>query len=525
MVLLGGSPDVLAALRRANLADEVLDHLPSNGPVSRVIRLPGALESLDRIAALLRPGGDVLFATDRRIEPAVHRRAVALSRGVASIGLQMEGCWAAAPDVERCRRFIPLDSRAAIGWYLDTLFVPGAGATALVLSAAKLAVAVGGRSWIERWVPARCVLLRKSTGGVRPPPAPLTAARGLPAGVGTERVPAIVLSSGQDDASRVVLLPFLPNDRRPAVAVKIAPVMAGNEATVAEQEHLRRLRAFVPDSVARAMPVPLGVGSSGDLAVITQSLVPGHTVDRAAGSLLRPPRRRARDLAMAADWLTRFHLATTFATSTWDTAGGRMWLLDPLERLLPDLPDDQAHAVKSWVAARSSAASGLKVPLVQPHYDFAPVNVMMDGRQIGVVDWELSSARGERAGGLPLCDLLFFVTYWWFLLRRARNRAAEVAALEALLDGRRAPVAARRAAWDSVEHYERGLGLDPRLRGPLFATLWVERATHYRQRAARLGLGRSEQTQAALSYLVAMACRPGVLDSDDRTVRGRHRGH
>jgi hypothetical protein len=135
---------------------------------------------------------------------------------------------------------------------------------------------------------------------------------------------------------------------------------------------------------------------------------------------------------------------------------------------------------------------GRSLPIVWQHGDFSSLNVFRRGGSIHVVDWEAA------VPGLPLDDLLYFVTRWLYHVRdaaieetaAARARAA-VAFRQLFLepDHRDPAVDAARAA---IDRYVRTLEIDPRFLPLLLLHPWLRRAAGRFVRQATPGWNQTE---------------------------------
>jgi hypothetical protein len=502
-LVLGGGPVDAEALLAMGAATAVVDAVPGEPVLACLVGLAGS--EADAVAALpaVREGGVALVEVDRRAPGGRRLTPGRLAAKARAAGLEPAGTWLAAPDVHRPRRYVPLEGPEALRWYLGSLFVPSTARTAAVRVAGGV-LARAGLMGAVRWLaPHYCMLLRR--GGSGPPrPAALGAVRAAGAG---EPLRTLVLTSGQDAASRVVLLPFREGEREPVAVLKAATLPAGNRDTEAELDRLLALREPLPRSIGAALPRPLGTGRLGELAVTAQTAAQGQAMDRACGLLGAGRLRRDRDLRLAVAWATAFQRATTARRLVWDGAVADDLVVGPLRRLVasydPEGGDGLVHAAAAW----SAAADGTEVPLVAQHFDLAPCNLFLAGRRVTVLDWELSEARRAVGTGLPV-DVLALVTFWLFQACGASS-VDEEAALVARLVGApgrgRGPVA---TAGRAVHRWCRDLGLDPAMVPVLHAALWVERAHYQRARADALGLGDdgpARHAATAFAFLGALA--------------------
>lgn len=501
-VVLGGTPTDGEALLAVGAATSVLDGLPAEPVVACLACLTGTEDRAVAALGAVREGGVALVEVDRRAPGGRVLSPARLAARARAAGLEPVGTWLAAPDVQRPRRYVPLEGPEALRWYLASLFVPSTARTAAVRVAGGVLARAGLMGVVRALAPHYCMVLRRGGGG----PAGPAALRTVKAAGAGEPLRTLVLTSGQDAASRVVMLPFRPGERAPAAVLKAATLPAANRDTEAELDRLRALRDPLPRSIGDALPRPLGTGRLGVLAVTAQTAAPGQAMDRACGLLGAGRLRRDRDLRLAVGWATAFQRVTTAGHLAWDGAAGERLVVGPLRRLVaehgPDGGDDLVAAAARW----SAAAEGCEVPLVAQHFDLALCNIFLAGRHLTVLDWELSEARRAAGVGLPV-DALALVAFWLFQARQASSvddEAALVGRLVASTGAGRGPVA---VAGRAVDRWCRDLSLEPSMLPVLHAALWVERAHYQRARADALGLGgegAADHAATAFAFLAAI---------------------
>jgi hypothetical protein len=320
-----------------------------------------------------------------------------------------------------------------------------------------------------------------------------------------------VITSGQDGASRVTVLPLRPKDRHPLVAVKVATDSAFNVDTEAEFHRLRELHATLTPETAASIPRPVGITRLRGLALTVQTGAPGQVMERSSGRLGASARVRLSDLRAATRWITSFHTETLHHRVGWTQSMAETVLFDPLDRLLSEggraIDSDVVSAV---LRQRCARGYGMSIPLVSQHFDFAPCNVFIDRPSATVLDWELSASRLRDDHGLPLRDLLFMVSYWYFLVHRISGVDEEVAALSRLMSVEGPFDRYRLAAHDAIRRYCVDVGVNPAFVPIAFAALWIERAMYHRERerAVDPNGGQSTRVNTCMRYLAAVTLAP-----------------
>jgi aminoglycoside phosphotransferase len=240
----------------------------------------------------------------------------------------------------------------------------------------------------------------------------------------------------------------------PTLVVKM-PRLAGDlEGIAREAAMLNFLREACPNA-SETVPRVLAF-EAGERPVLVETAL--------AGPLVTPPMLRAAP-SRYVDAVVRW-LLTLSAAGRNDGAqpSYRRLLEEPLQLLEAWFPPPGPEA--ELVARTLELTEPLReagLPGLLEHGDLSHPNLIwLAGSRVGVVDWEL----GEEQG-LPLHDLVFFLTYATFALRRARTADERVAAFHDAFFARGGWARARVAA------YARELALEPELLTPLFVSCWA----------------------------------------------------
>jgi hypothetical protein len=269
------------------------------------------------------------------------------------------------------RLYVPVEHRSAAR---AALLSPAPGrTTAKRLAAAAIVTA------LRTGVPLRGAITIGNR--VDAPPRFLTAS------LGREFEGAWYLVTGEgDDLQRLVWFCFDGGDEATHV-VKCSRV-AGNEAAFDREAHSLRALDDLPPHIRRHAPGLAGRLSVDGLPVTVETAVPGHPlhVELASG------KDCTGVIAAISDWIVDLGVATQAEAGA---------LAPEIERLETDV-------VRAWAGAGAPAGLARNlppVPAVLQHNDIGCWNVHVDGDAFAVIDWESS-----RAAGLPLWDLLYFLT-------------------------------------------------------------------------------------------------------------------
>ena len=464
VVLLGGPPGLAELLRAEELADRI-DTTPVAG-ADLVVALADASMGARELAACVSAGGVVYREVDRRRLGFLLTSPARLRRDLAAAGLQpLWGHWV-IPGFSQARRYLPLDHPAALRWYFGTLHpagsVPGAFAAALGGLLGR-----GQAKGLSAVAPTFGITALASSSAGTALELPALPARWRVAG---SRV--VMLTSGQDDGSRVVLLPFSAHGALPEAVVKISRTERFNAHTEREQATLTAIRAGLDADLRASIPEPRGTTLFGRSLVALESYAPGVSMVRSTGRRGEPLERSLEDLRAAADWLARFHQQTT---------SGRAWGADSADRAIARLEAFRArlarskseHGLLDRAAAAARELVGAGLPTVLVHNDYGPWNIHREGDRITVIDWELGPDNAGRRGP-ALADLIYFVAEWHLRARHLRGRQAELHGFRELFLRPTGPAAS--AADEALSDYMRRVGVDSRFLPLFLVTTWADRA-------------------------------------------------
>jgi hypothetical protein len=328
------------------------------------------------------------------------------------------------PTRQRPTLALPLDQRAPASYALERWSVIDRRWKEARMRSARLLVS---RGLFPAWGSPIVTVASQEAG----PPALIAAASevGVPNDVGW------FLTFGQGDAlSRNAFQLFLPRSNRPEWILKFARV-AGYSERFDNDERGLRLARF----------------DAGGLHASVETAVPG---------------RRLRDvLATPGDPAGKLQLL--------DRIGEWILELGRLTRVTPDGTAAERERLRLEVVPRwkaIGAAEGLvdavpPLPGVTQHSDLGTWNVVADGQEFTVVDWE-----NVREGALPLWDLLYFLADALVLLDGGGSPEQLPGRMARLFAGD-APSSPLLFAW--VRRAVAEIGIPPDAVGPLATLCWL----------------------------------------------------
>ena len=452
---------------------------------------------LGRIGGHILPGGLLYLEIDRRRRGRRRLGLRSTRRALAKSGCRVFSTHIVTPDLALPRRYLPMDHPPAVRWHLRTLFVAATPLARVVRACLSGLLATPVAERVVSVVTPRYIVIGSTT---ELESAPV----GVPMPRGGER--AIVVTSGYDQASRAVVLPFEATAKSPRFAVKVASSSRTTTGTLREHERLIALHATLSRYTARALPRPLGLYAVAERVACVQTCAKGPAMSTTVGRWGRRWSDKVRDLDVVVDWLNEFGTATRVdvgaAQHDWkeiyDDAAARLELSPPVLQFLAE-------------ARRIATSTPLGSSAVHQHYDAGPWNVHINRAEPLVIDWESDELRPADCLGPPLADVLYLVTYWYFLVSNVATEAEEEAAIVRLFATPTPAdpgVVAARAALDRalVCH-----GLPRQVVPAVLAALWAERAMYTHRRRAVLGAPVETGHTRPEAFLRALAAAKPVL--------------
>jgi hypothetical protein len=218
------------------------------------------------------------------------------------------------------------------------------------------------------------------------------------------RLSWMLLTRGGRSINKVVALVFAEPDPLPRIAVKLARTTEAELALHREARALAAVHARTPG--LRGVPRVLFCDAASGVPVVAETALPGRPLFAELRS------DTYRDLALVAvDWLV--DLAGPLAPGTAGAAA------EVVHGALQHFAATFGGVVRPDELEKTERILGLlaALPTVPEHRDFSPWNVHRDAAGgIVVHDWE-----SAEPVGLPLMDLVYFLTYLAFFQRGASD--------------------------------------------------------------------------------------------------------
>jgi hypothetical protein len=491
-VVLRGGPDGLdQQLLNVGFARRVTRAMPTDHTADAVILLDGAASraALTAAAQALAPGGVLYCEVDRRAAASMSLTPAALRRVLRGLGLEPAGLYWPLPNFAACKRYVPVDTTGAFRWYATTLHT-SASIWQHVLKAGLRLVTGGYRSRaVGRLLPWYAMTATAGQRGDQR--AEILRNPAYPAPLRDPALRPLLLTSGQDDGSRVIVLPFDTRTKQPLAVLKVARLQAFNINIEGEQNTLAELRARLDEPLRRGIPKPLGVYTHGAVAVGVETCARGQSLFDANIRWRATATETIDNLRVAANWLTQFHLQTQTPGAESGVAALRERAASVVERYAEGFGSDAAEQLlfsRTLAAATALTPLPLPLPFVRQHNDFGPWNLYRAGTKLTVIDWEFGWGPGFDRFGPPACDLLYLITHWSYSARKLFTPTAELRGFRQLFLARDAADDYIAAARDVLDAYLAALAIDRRLVPVLLVYAWADRAVKRLDRKRLLGV-------------------------------------
>jgi hypothetical protein len=298
------------------------------------------------------------------------------------------------------------------------------------------------------------------------------------------RLSWMLLTRGGRSINKVVGLVFAEPDPLPRIAVKLARTEEAEPSLYREARALAAVRARTPG--LRGVPRVLFCDATSGVPAVAETALPG----RPLFSELRSDTYRELAL-LAVDWLV--DLAQPLVPGT-DGAAAEV-----VHGALQHFAATFGAVVRPDDLEKTTRVLGplTALPTVPEHRDFSPWNVHRDaGGGIVVHDWE-----SAEPVGLPLMDLVYFLTYLAFFQRGASDPERCIAVYRESRD----PTTAIGAVHaDAIARYTERMRLDPAAVHGLHVLTWLIHARSEHLRFAADAAGPPAPTVLSRSLFLAL---------------------
>ena len=472
MVLLGGPPPLADHPRAPGVALEIARSMPPRRTADAVVVLHDSPIVPHRAAPALAGGGVFYAEVDRRTARGFLETPRRLCRRLRAAQLRPSALYWVVPHFDDARRFVPLDSDGALEWYF--------GAAWRQLSYGRMAAARVARLWMRadssRFGSVAPCYSIVAVGGSVPMATPAVLADlTLDSGLIDSGASFALVTSGQDDGSRVVMLPF-GRTGVPRTAIKVSRLPVFNGHTTREHRRLLSLRSQLSVDLRPTLPRPYHTGSWRGLAVAVESFAVGPSMAASIGYRGATAAQQIDDLRVATEWLARVHSQWQLSEAVWTDAEIDRWIERPCDDYTRTFGSDiRTDRLLATARGHARRLHGQRCPIVLQHEDFGPWNVHRSDQGLTVIDWEAED-EASHCGGPALQDLIYFVTHWFFAARRAHSDWSRRDAYERLVASNSTSDVAITAARDAVASYMRALRIAQAFLPVLTVITWVRHA-------------------------------------------------
>lgn len=297
----------------------------------------------------------------------------------------------------------------------------------------------------------------------------------------TAASPSCLILTPRFEASRHVVFLVIPRGRsHPNLVVKIPRLLETTSSLASEAESLRAVQKLRPGGFA-TVPRVVAFEEHGGRFVLVETALNGPLMSPAV------VRRRPEDCCRRVlDWLVDLQRASL-------RASGDAWFTMMVDRPLGDFVDvfPFSEVDAEFVARTRELLAPLRdanLPFVCEHGDLSHPNLILQGPNVAVIDWELA-----RVDGLAAYDLFVFLSYVAFSLREARKPHAQLQAFDDAFFGD--------AAWTRplVHGYATQLGLPVEALAPLFVLTWARYTIYLLQRLTGAGAAKGRRVPEAVA--------------------------
>ena len=295
----------------------------------------------------------------------------------------------------------------------------------------------------------------------------------------------MLLTGGAKPINKVVGLVFTESDRSPRLIVKLARIAESTAALEREAANLRAVQALRPDGV-RGVPQVLFLQQWAGQTVLGEIALTGHPLYM----MLR--RDTCLDLAVkVTGWLAALaeHAISCPRSDWWDRL---------IEATVAEFEQNFGRVIEpeKLQATRAILAMLGDLPLVCEQRDCSPWNVLIaDDGELVILDWESAEPRG-----LPMLDLIYFLTYLIFFLDGALESQRFMESYRAALDP---ATFTGRVVAECLHYYLTCVGLDPIVLRPLRLLTWLIHSRSEYQRFAAEAAGQPDPADLRRSLFVS----------------------
>jgi hypothetical protein len=395
--------------------------------------------------AAVRPGGGVYGEWAAAAVSDVRRRLVAA--GFAEVA-----CYRPWPEPPATEIWVPSDAPWAFDYYESVDRHVYSGVRHRLGTRIRRALA---RRRLARVGGSLVAAVARKPGGEGEAPALVDTARTEAHIADESRLTVALLTGGPRAISKVVAVGFAGGAREPSLVVKwprVPESEAGlaREAAALAASHERGPAQGVPRLLARS-------GDGGSLGI-------AETAARGVPMFTRITRDNVESLTrLGASWLASFGVRERRPP---DRDALRELVAGELRRFTETFG---AVVDRTLVDETAKLCDTLEVPFVIEHRDFGPWNLFLDDTKgLTALDWESS-----RVHGLPLLDLLYFMTYMAFFVEGAIVSRDFAKVYRATLDPRSAHGALRQ---ELLEKHRELFGISSSAVRALRALCWIGHA-------------------------------------------------
>jgi aminoglycoside phosphotransferase (APT) family kinase protein len=495
--VVGGYDETIETVLATSATHVAFGEIPPTPADLLMVRHTTASLDIAAIAYGLHEGGFLYLEIQRQPFYGWRRNPGNITATLKKYGLTTLHVYGVTPNFEAPRCYLPLASPHVLRWYMETLFMGGTPGTYLAKKGVSRFLRL--MAWL---LPCYVVVAVKGANRNGLIPSVLHHAS-LPTVITNHATTFALITSGFDEGSRTILLPFDDKTPTPLATLKIAGHPALNAYTQQEQKTLQELHSLLPSTIATGIPTPLGGFTEGERAVSVESTAKGKPL----WTTLYEPAPLSRHIALLMQttrWLAQFHRATARNPHLNKTTFRDEWWVPLLEQYNRLFPQNSESTLFHQTVDYLNQLPDSHLPIVWQHFDYSPWNIYHDKEHLTTIDWELGRTTPNAPYGPVGCDLLYFLKYWLHAVLRTKGADAEYQAFHFLPSDLPTPV--YNACQQAIQTYSKWVEMDTRWIPILTVYGWVEQAVHQAKRQRYLAKNSSTPipTPKAVHYLTAL---------------------
>ncbi len=222
----------------------------------------------------------------------------------------------------------------------------------------------------------------------------------------------LILNNGIDEGNRTIAFIFPATESQPIELIKISSTVEMNHTTANEIKNRHDIQNQL-GPLTNDIPTIINRFQYYGLEGYRETVAEGHLLSIVLSHAQLTKKQKFSLLQNVSNWLVQFKKQTTIKTIVWSDEIIQSLLIDKFDQFRQVFgPNKNVEALFERCLQEAQNLIGLTIPLYRIHFDFAPWNIYYDNGKLTVIDWEFDREHDDLLSGMPLYDLLYFITYW-----------------------------------------------------------------------------------------------------------------